>query len=66
MEDSLHVTKGCQSTRKLCVGSQFPEEPTRDQFLFKEKDLFIKLKEDVRACKEAYQDYFKTPIPLLD
>lgn len=66
MADSLHVTKGCQSQRNLCIGSQFPEEPERDQFIFHERDLFMKLKEDVRNTKEAYQDYFKTPVPLLD
>ena len=30
MQDSLHVTKGTVSSKKLCVGSQFPEEPERD------------------------------------
>ena len=34
MQESLHVTKAMQSQRKLCVGSQFPEEPEREQFIF--------------------------------
>jgi len=66
MSESLHVTKAMQSQRKLCVASQFPEEITHDQFIFKDRDLFLKLKNDVKACKEAYQDFFKTPIPILD
>ena len=54
MAESLHVTKAMQSQRKLCFGAQFPEEPVREQFIFKDKDLFAKLREDVRLCKEAY------------
>jgi len=60
------VTKGMQSQRNLCVGSQFPEEPPREQFIFQDKDLFQTLKDDVKNVKEAYQDFFKTPIPYLD
>ena len=66
MQESLHVTKGTQSARKLCVGSQFPEEPERDPFMFFGQDLFKKLRDDVALCKEVYQDYFKTSIPLID
>ena len=55
-----------QSQRKLCVGSQFPEEPEREEFLFDGYDLFTKLRQDVSNARDAYQDFFKTPIPLLD
>lgn len=40
MQESLHVTKAMQSQRKLCVPTQFPEEPEREQFLFQGEDLF--------------------------
>ena len=48
MQDSLHVTKGSVSSKLLCVGSQFPEEPERDQFIFNGEDLFTKLRKDVQ------------------
>jgi len=66
MQDALHVTKGMQSHKQLCVASQFPEEPERDQFVFKGRDLFKRLREEVIKTKEAFQDFFKTPIPVLD
>lgn len=28
--------------------------------------MFEKLREEVRLLREVYQDYFKTPIPILD
>ena len=66
LQESLHVTKTSVSQRKLCVGSQFPEEPDREQFIFQGRDLFGKLREDVQNCHDAFQDFFKTGIPLLD
>ena len=66
MQESLHVSKQHQSSRKLCIASQCPEEPEREQFIYQGKDLFTSLREDVRACKDVYQDFFKTAIPLLD
>jgi len=66
MQESLHVTKAMQSQRKLCIPTQFPEEPDREQFLFNGEDLFERLRRDVADAQYAYQDTFKTPIPILD
>ena len=67
MQDSLHVAKPSNaSSRKLCVASQFPEEPPREPYLFMGQDLFAKVREDVKQVREAFQDYFKTQIPLID
>ena len=67
MADSLHVTHPKNATkRKLSVAVQCPEEPQREQFIFRGKDLFAQLREDVKVAKEAFQDLFKTPIPILD
>ena len=55
IEDALHVTKPpTQSTHSLQVGVQFPEEPEVEPFKFKGQDLFEKLREDVRRCREAF------------
>lgn len=67
MQDSLHVAKPSNaSQRRLCVASQFPEEPQREPYLFMGQDLFGRLREDVKQVREAFQDYFKTQIPIID
>ena len=66
IQESLHVSKQHQSSRKLCIASQCPEEPEREQFTYQGKDLFKTIRDDVIACRDVYQDYFKTSIPLLD